>query len=72
MTVVDRSRLPMRRMRLFLGAAVAVAAALSISVVPASADTVTATVPVGTNPTGVAITPNGNHAYITNGGSDTV
>ncbi|MDI9917643.1 YncE family protein [Rhodococcus sp. IEGM 1379] len=30
------------------------------------------TIPVGTNPTGVAITPDGTHAYITNRGGNTV
>ncbi|MDV6278752.1 YncE family protein, partial [Rhodococcus erythropolis] len=38
----------------------------------AQADTVIATVPVGSNPEGVAITPNGARAYIVNGGGDSV
>jgi YVTN family beta-propeller protein len=33
---------------------------------------VTATIPVGNNPAGVAITPNGTYAYVTNYGSGTV
>ncbi|MGD0646121.1 MAG: beta-propeller fold lactonase family protein [Candidatus Bathyarchaeia archaeon] len=35
-------------------------------------NTVTATVTVGSNPEGVAITPNGAYAYVTNGGGDKV
>ena len=35
-------------------------------------NTVTATVTVGSNPWGVAVTPNGAYAYVTNEGSDTV
>ncbi|MDV6278715.1 YncE family protein, partial [Rhodococcus erythropolis] len=38
----------------------------------AQADTVIATVPVGSTPEGVAITPDGNHAYVTNAGDGTV
>ena len=33
---------------------------------------VTATVTVGSNPEGVAVTPNGNYAYVTNEGGTTV
>ena len=35
-------------------------------------NTVVATVPVGTNPIGVAITPDGKHAYVTNFTSNNV
>jgi YVTN family beta-propeller protein len=33
---------------------------------------VVATVPVGTSPQGVAVTPDGNHAYVANAGSNNV
>ena len=44
----------------------------TVSVIQISTNTVTATVTVGTDPYGVAITPDGNYAYVTNYGSDTV
>src|SRR5215831_313246 len=44
----------------------------TVSVIATATNTVVATVPVGTNPFGVAITPDGTHAYVTNGSSDTV
>src|ERR1700686_4539865 len=37
----------------------------NVSVIDTSNNTVVATVPVGSNPYGVAITPNGNYAYVT-------
>ncbi|MCD2158387.1 YncE family protein, partial [Rhodococcus cerastii] len=39
---------------------------------PAAADTVVATVGVGGRPDGVAITPDGAHAYVVNYGSSSV
>ncbi len=39
---------------------------------PPSSNTVVATVPVGDGPVGVAITPDGAFAYVTNGNSGTV
>src|SRR5208283_4335042 len=36
------------------------------------ADNVVATIPVGVNPTGVAVTPNGEYAYVTNQDAGTV
>ena len=38
----------------------------------AGAAPVTATVPVGTSPFGVAVTPDGSHAYVANSGAGTV
>ncbi len=37
-----------------------------------SATPVTATIPTGKFPTGVAVTPDGRHAYVTNSNSDSV
>ena len=39
---------------------------------PVRANTVTTTITVGSNPEGIAITPNGNYAYVTNEGGTTV
>ena len=44
----------------------------SVSVVDPATDTVIATVPVGTNPFGAAVTPDGSQAWVTNNGSNTV
>jgi DNA-binding beta-propeller fold protein YncE len=44
----------------------------TVSVIDTSSNAVTATIPVGTDPYGVAITPNGHHAYITNHGANYV
>jgi YVTN family beta-propeller protein len=43
-----------------------------IAVINPATVTVTTTIPVGTAPRGVAITPNGTHMYVTNEGSDNV
>src|SRR5208283_2426515 len=37
-----------------------------------AANTVIATITVGTEPDGVAVTPNGDYVYVTNSGSDSV
>ena len=44
----------------------------TVSGINAANNTVVATVPVGSSPTGLAITPNGAFAYVVNGGSSTV
>jgi len=44
----------------------------TVSVIDTSTDTVTATVPVGSQPLGVAISPTGSRVYITNIGNGTV
>jgi len=44
----------------------------TVSVIDTATNTVVATVPVGTNPEGVAITPDGTRAYVANNGSGTV
>jgi YVTN family beta-propeller protein len=44
----------------------------SVSVIATATNTVVATVPVGSNPVGVAITPDGTHAYVANNFSNTV
>ncbi|MDH6678507.1 DNA-binding beta-propeller fold protein YncE [Rhodococcus sp. LBL1] len=76
MAIVDRPR-PQRR--LSRGAAAlaagtfAVAAALTTTVAgPAAADTVADTIPVGAMPHGVAFSPDGARAYVTNHGDGTV
>ncbi|PEQ55453.1 hypothetical protein CN469_28295 [Bacillus cereus] len=38
----------------------------NVSVIDTNSNTVVATVPVGNNPFGVAITPDGSFAYVTN------
>ena len=43
-----------------------------MSVVNTATNTVIATIPVGTNPSGVAVSPDGNYLYVTNRGSNTV
>ena len=43
-----------------------------MSVIKTSTNTVVKTVAVGSYPDGVAITPNGSDAYVTNTGSNTV
>ncbi len=40
-----------------------------VSVIDTATGKVSATIPVGSNPCGVAITPDGTHAYVTDGGS---
>src|ERR1017187_594599 len=42
----------------------------SVSVIDTSSNTVVATVGVGSQPNGVAITPDGTRAYVANGGGD--
>jgi len=42
----------------------------SISVIDTSSNTVVSTVPVGSQPNGVAVTPDGTRAYVANGGGD--
>jgi len=44
----------------------------NVSVIDTSTNTVMTTVPVGVTPRGVAITPDGGHAYVTNAGSNNV
>jgi len=44
----------------------------NVSVINTTTNVVVKTVTVGTNPEGVAITPNGSYAYVTNSGSNTV
>jgi YVTN family beta-propeller protein len=44
----------------------------SVSVIATATNTVTATVAVGQNPFGVAVTPDGTHAYVTNASDNTV
>ena len=44
----------------------------SVSVIDTATNTVMATVPVGNNPVGVAITPDGRYAYVANANSGTV
>jgi YVTN family beta-propeller protein len=41
-------------------------------VIDTASNTVVATVTVGSNPNGVAVTPDGRHAYAANSGSNTV
>jgi YVTN family beta-propeller protein len=53
-------------------AVVAGGVALGFGGGPVYAATVTATIPVGTNPYGVAFTPDGSTAYVTNEGANTV
>src|SRR5436190_940249 len=43
-----------------------------VSVIATSTNTVTATIPVGSFPLGVAVTPDGGKVYVTNYGSATV
>src|SRR5215218_7496635 len=44
----------------------------TVSVIDRATNTVTATIPVGSNPTGVAITPDGTRVYVTNLNSNNV
>jgi YVTN family beta-propeller protein len=44
----------------------------TVSVINTATNTVVATVSVGTNPFGVAMTPDGSRVYVTNEGSNTV
>jgi YVTN family beta-propeller protein len=44
----------------------------TVSVIDTARNTVTATIPVGTNPVGVAVSPNGSTVYVTNYVSNTV
>ncbi|MDI9916857.1 YncE family protein, partial [Rhodococcus sp. IEGM 1379] len=68
MATMYRSTSQTRRSRLLagIGAAAIALTTLAAGAGPASADTVTATIPVGTTPFSVAITPDGARAYITN------
>src|SRR5204862_4011269 len=43
-----------------------------VSVIDTATNTVVATIPVGVAPNGIAITPDGTRAYVTDDGSDTV
>lgn len=43
-----------------------------MSVIDTTTNTVVSTIAVGDGPFGVAISPDGTHAYITNANSDTV
>jgi YVTN family beta-propeller protein len=43
-----------------------------VSVIATAANTVIATIPVGTAPTGVAVTPDGSKVYVANGDSNRV
>jgi YVTN family beta-propeller protein len=45
---------------------------LLLGAMPAAADSVVATVPIGNNPYGVTVSPDGSHAYAANFSSDTV
>src|SRR5665811_2105497 len=44
----------------------------NVSVIDAATNTVVATVPVGSAPNGIAVTPDGKHAYVANFDSNTV
>src|SRR5207253_2081625 len=44
----------------------------TVSVIDTATNTVVATIPVGADPSGVAITPDGTRAYVTDQGSTTV
>lgn len=44
----------------------------SVSAIDTTTDTVTATIPVGSDPIGVAVSPDDSTVYVTNEGSDTV
>jgi YVTN family beta-propeller protein len=44
----------------------------TVSVISMATNTVVATIPVGSNPLGVAITPDGEFVYVTNSGAGTV
>ena len=44
----------------------------TVSVIATATNTVVRTIPVGGNPIGVAVTPDGTHAYVANNSSDTV
>jgi YVTN family beta-propeller protein len=46
--------------------------ASAVSVIDSASNTLVATIPVGQFPNGVAITPDGNHAYVANQGDHTV
>ena len=62
-------------MRVLIGVfrAAAAVVALSLSAIdPAAAQTTTATVPAGTNPSGVAVNPVTNKVYVANNGSSSV
>ena len=43
----------------------------TVSVIDTATNTVVATIPVGIDPFGVAVTPDGKHAYVANGSSTT-
>src|SRR5690349_11096108 len=44
----------------------------TVSVINTAANTVTATIPVGSNPNGIAVTPNGAILYVVNSSSNNV
>jgi YVTN family beta-propeller protein len=44
----------------------------NVSVIDTATNTVVATIPVGTFPIAVAVTPDGTHVYVTNNGSNNV
>src|ERR1700736_3417162 len=44
----------------------------TVSVIDTATNTLVATIPVGTIPFAVAVTPNGKRVYVTNDGSNTV
>ena len=44
----------------------------TVSVIDTATNTVVATIPVGSSPQGIAVTPNGAFVYVTNAGSNTV
>ena len=44
----------------------------NVSVIDTATNTLVATIPVGTIPFGVAVTPDGTHVYVTNDGSNNV
>ena len=69
MEASNRRRLLAPATRVGLSRALAVmitCAAVAFTSAPAWADSVTATIPVGSAPWGVAITPNGSRAYVAN------
>ncbi|WFR74250.1 helix-turn-helix domain-containing protein [Prescottella defluvii] len=76
MAIVDRprpQRLLSRGAAALAAAGFTVAAALTTVVAgPAAADTITDTIPVGTAPFAVAVSPDAARAYVTNGGDGTV
>jgi hypothetical protein len=76
LTRVLRKLVQSRRMRLILAGVVLAAVLLMITITvlvhSTASDTITATIPVGQGPWGVALAPDGHHAYITNNASGSV